>query len=86
MPIYMSMNAVNIYIYTITLCVCVCVYVCKTPESGSLVVLSMQQYRLLLKKYGLSMSLLGNWTLGYAHTHTQGYCVYMFTEFINDNM
>ena len=31
-------------IYTITLCVCV--YVRKTPESGSLVVLFTQQYRL----------------------------------------
>ena len=46
---------------------CVCVYVRKTPESGSLVVLSTQPYRLLLNKYGLSMS-----------THTQGYFVYMY--------
>ena len=58
------------------------VYVRKTPEAGSLVVLSTTQYRLLLNKYGLSKSLLENWTLGYAHTHThtQGYYVYMFTS------
>ena len=36
---------------------CVCVYVRNTPESDSLVVLSTRQYRLLLNKYGLSMSL-----------------------------
>ena len=66
---------------------CVCVYVHKTPESDSLVVLSKQKYRLLVNKYSLSMSLLGNWTLGYAHTHTHhGYCVYMLTAFINDDM
>ena len=59
--------------------VCVCVYVRKTPEAGSLVVLSTRQYRLLLNKYGLCMSLLENWTLEYTHTHTQGYCVNMFT-------
>ena len=65
--------------------VCVCVYVRKTPESGSLEVLSTRQYRLLINKYGLSISLLGNWTLGYAHTHTHRVIVYMymFTEFIN---
>ena len=68
--------------------VCVCVYVRKTPESGSLVVLSTRQYRLSLNKYGYSMSLLWNCTLGYEHTqtHTQGYCVYMFTEFIDYDM
>ena len=49
------------HIYTITLCVCVNVR--KTPESGSLVVLSTRQYRLLLNEKGLSMILLGNWTL-----------------------
>ena len=50
--------------------VCVCVYVRKTPESGSFVVLFTRQYRLLLNKYSLCMSLLKNWTLGYEHTHT----------------
>ena len=50
------------HIYTITLCVCV--YVHKTPEAGSSVVLSTRQYRLLLNKYGLSMGLLENSTLG----------------------
>ena len=65
--------------------VCVYVYVRKTPESRSLVVLSTRQYRLLLNKNGLSMSLQGNWTLGYAHT-AQGYCVNMFTAFINEDM
>ena len=40
-------------IYTITLCV----YVSKNPESLSLVVLFTRQYRLLLNKYGLSISL-----------------------------
>ena len=56
-----------------------CFSVRKTHESGPLVVLSMRQYRLLLNKYGLSMShILGNWTLGNAHTHT-GLSVYMFT-------
>ena len=49
---------------------CLCVYVRKTPEAGSVVVLSTQKYRLLHNKYGLSMSLLENWTLGYEHTHT----------------
>ena len=61
--------SVGKHIQTITLPVCVCVYVRKTPEAGSLVVSSTRQYRLLLKKYGLSMRLLENWTLGYAHTH-----------------
>ena len=61
-------NSVNIY--SQQPCVCVCVYVRKTSELGSLVVLSMRQYRLMLNKYSLSTSLLGNWTLGYAHTHT----------------
>ena len=52
------------------------VYVRKIPESGSLVVLSMRQYRLLI-----TVSLLGNWTLGYAHTHTHTHtvllCIYV---------
>ena len=42
---------------------------CVCTESGSLVVLYTQQYRLLLNKYGLCMSPLENWTLGYEHTH-----------------
>ena len=56
---------------------CVCGYVRKTPDAGSLEVLSTRQYRLLLNKYGLSMSLLENWTLGYAHTHTGLLCIYV---------
>ena len=55
----------------------VCVYVRETTESISLTVLSTRQYRLLLNKYGLSMSLLKNWTLGYAHTHTYRVIVYV---------
>ena len=66
--LHVVIELVGKHIYTITLCVCV--YVRKTPESGSLVVLFTRQNRLLLNQYGLSMSLLGNWTLGYAHTHT----------------
>ena len=54
-----------------------CVYLRKTPEAGSLVVLSTRQCRLLLNKFSLSMSLLGNSTLGYAHTHTHGVIVYI---------
>ena len=49
-------------------------YVRKIPESGSLVVLSMRQYRLLI-----TVSLLGNWTLGYSHTHTGLLCIYVTT-------
>ena len=58
--------------------VCVCVYVRKTPEAGSLVVLSTRQCHLLLNKYGLSMSLLGNSTLGQAHTHTHTHRVIVY--------
>ena len=77
MLVYMSsLMSAGKHIYTITLCVCV--YVRKTPESGYLVVRSTIQYRLLLNKYGLSMGLLGTGLLN-MHTHTQGYCVYMFT-------
>ena len=52
-----------------------CVYVRKTPESGCSVVLFTRQYRLLPNEYGLSMSLLFNWTLGYAHTHRVIVCI-----------
>ena len=72
------------HINTITLCVCV--YVHKTPEAGSLVVLSTRKCCLLLNKYGLRMSLQGNSTLEQAHTHTQGYCVYMLPYQFNDDM
>ena len=58
--------------------VCLCVYARKTPESGSSVVISTRQYRILLNKCGLSMSLLVNWTLGYAHTHTGLLCICVY--------
>ena len=48
--------------YTITLCVYVCLYVRKTPKSGSLVVLSTRQYRLLNM---------------HTHTHTGLLCIYV---------
>ena len=58
---------------------CLCVYVRKTLKAGSLVVLSTRQCRLLLNKYGLRVSLLGNSTLGWAHTHrhTGLLCMYV---------
>ena len=80
MPVYMSSlnQQGDIYThYTITLCVCVCVCVRKTLEAGSLVVLSTRQCRLLLNKYGLRVSLLGNSTLGQAHTHKHRVIVYI---------
>ena len=55
-----------------------CVCVRKTLEAGSLVVLSTRQCRLLLNKYGLRVSLLGNSTLGLGtHTHTHRVIVYI---------
>ena len=41
--LHVVIELVGKHIYTITLCVCLCVYVRKTPESGSLVVLSIRQ-------------------------------------------
>ena len=48
----------------------------KTSESGCLVVLSTRQCRLLLNKYGLRVSLLGNSWIG-THTHTHSVIVYI---------
>ena len=71
MPVYMStfMNAVNNP-------VCVCVYVRKTPESCSSVLLYTRQYRLLLNKNGLSMSMrkLDSWIC----THTRAHRVIVY--------
>ena len=47
---------VGSHMYTITLCVCVCVCLCAQVD----LLLSTRQCRLLLSKYGLSLSLLGN--------------------------
>ena len=60
--LHVVIELVGKHIYTMTLCVCV--YVRKTLEAGSIVVLSILQCRLLLNKYGLRMSLLGNSTPG----------------------
>ena len=57
---------------------CVCVYV---RARSLVIVFSTRQYRLLLNKYGLSKSLLENWTLEYAHTHTHRVIVYICLQY-----
>ena len=77
---YMSSLNYSVNIYKPYVCVCLC-----TQDSGSLVVLSTRQYRLLLNKYGLSMSLQGTGLLN-MHTHKHTYRVIVYICLQNSSM